>query len=164
MLILCFKMRKNSIVYDSQVVIDVHCRHIGVAIIFGWIFFLKNYRFWLQFLGRLIKSSFCIEFQEKWSSALLQHFPAKNLTSANSLTLIHSLNRKWLVFATNVEPDHPAYPCSLTRLYTVFIMVSLKMIMDSSENGRWIIPFKKFSRLRVKKSVISRIFFTTIGI
>ena len=30
------------------------------------------------------------------------------------------------------------------------ILISLKMITDSSKNGRWIIPFKKFSRLRVK--------------
>ena len=28
-------------------------------------------------------------------------------------------------------------------------LISLKMITDSSKNGRWIIPFKKFIRLRV---------------
>ena len=26
-----------------------------------------------------------------------------------------------------------------------------KMIMSNSKNGRWIIPFKKFSRLRIKE-------------
>ena len=30
------------------------------------------------------------------------------------------------------------------------ILIFLNMIMDSSKNGRWIMPFKKFSRLRGK--------------
>ena len=33
------------------------------------------------------------------------------------------------------------------------------MIMDSSENGRWIITFKKFSRLRVDIEKILRIIY-----
>ena len=36
-------------------------------------------------------------------------------------------------------------------LINFLIKISLKMIMDRSKNGRWIIPFQKFSRLRVKK-------------
>ena len=32
----------------------------------------------------------------------------------------------------------------------VLILISQRMIMDSSKNGRWIISFKKFGRLRVK--------------
>ena len=47
-----------------------------------------------------------------------------------------------------------AHSCSLIRLYTVGWPTSHldipKMIMDSSEPGMCIIPFKKFSRLRVK--------------
>ena len=30
------------------------------------------------------------------------------------------------------------------------ILISLKMIMDSAKNCRWIIPFKKFGMIRVK--------------
>ena len=46
--------------------------------------------------------------------------------------------------------------CSLTRLYYLLISFTfsswypLKMIMDSSKNGRWIILFKNFSRIRVE--------------
>ena len=35
-------------------------------------------------------------------------------------------------------------------LLQVLILISLKMVMESSKNGRWIIPFKEFSRIRVK--------------
>ena len=33
----------------------------------------------------------------------------------------------------------------------VLILIFLKMIMESSKNGRWIITFRKFSRLRCIK-------------
>ena len=57
-----------------------------------------------------------------------------------------------LVFGTNIEPGRPACLYSLTRLYSVESshLVISKMKMDNAKNGRWIIPFKKFSRLRVK--------------
>ena len=41
--------------------------------------------------------------------------------------------------STSMQSDQ-ALKCWLT------ILISLKMIMDSSKNGGWIIPFKKFSR------------------
>ena len=46
-----------------------------------------------------------------------------------------------------------AHPSSLTKLYTVgwptsSSHLSLKIIMVSSKNERWIIPFKNISRLR----------------
>ena len=61
---------------------------------------------------------------------------------------------KRLVFATSIEPGQSALMCSLTRLYNVGWPTSSShldipiMIMDSSINGRWIISFKKFSKLR----------------
>ena len=64
-------------------------------------------------------------------------------------------NQKWLVLATSIEQGQPAYLRSLTRIYTIGCpssnsnFISLKMIMDSSKNARWIIPFQKFGRLRV---------------
>ena len=67
---------------------------------------------------------------------------------------------KWLDFATSLEPGQPAHLCSLTRLYTAgwptsgFHLDIPKMIMDSSQNRRHIIPFKKFSRLRVQGLII----------
>ena len=50
-----------------------------------------------------------------------------------------------LTFATRKEH---ALPCTQARLDTVGFMFS-KMIIDSSINGRCIILFNKFSRLRV---------------
>ena len=52
-------------------------------------------------------------------------------------------------------PGQLAHPCSLTMLYTVgwpsfHILITLKIIVDISKTWRWIIPFKKFSRLRIK--------------
>ena len=50
--------------------------------------------------------------------------------------------------------------CSLTRLYTVgwptlsFHLDIPKIIMDSSKNRGWIIPFMKFSRVRVNSYFI----------
>ena len=43
-------------------------------------------------------------------------------------------NRKWLTFATSIETDQPAYPCSLTRFHQlqVLILLSPKMLNDSS--------------------------------
>ena len=57
----------------------------------------------------------------------------------------------------SMQSDQSLY-CWLTKLH-VLILISLKMIMDSSKNRRWIIPsknerwiipFKKFSRVMVK--------------
>ena len=71
------------------------------------------------------------------------------------LTLI-MLEPKVISFANCIEPGQPSHPCSLTKLYTVgwptshiVSLISLKVIMDSSKKRRWIIPFKKFSRLSV---------------
>ena len=46
------------------------------------------------------------------------------------------------------------HKCSLTWLYICWqsnSKTSLKLIMDSSENGRWTSPFKKFIRVRVRR-------------
>ena len=43
----------------------------------------------------------------------------------------------------------------------VFILISLKMVMDSARNGRWIIPFKKFGMVRVNISRIHTKFTNT---
>ena len=40
------------------------------------------------------------------------------------------------------------------RALQVFILISLKIEMDSFKNLRWIIPFKKFSRLSVDLSLM----------
>ena len=37
----------------------------------------------------------------------------------------------------------------LTDQFQILIFISLKMIMDSIKNGRWIIPLTKFSKLRL---------------
>ena len=37
------------------------------------------------------------------------------------------------------------------NLCGIVALISLKMIIDSTKNRRWIIPFKKNSRLRVKQ-------------
>ena len=60
-----------------------------------------------------------------------------------------------LAFTTSIEPDQAAHPSSLTRLYTVgwptssFPLDIPKMIIDIYRTGRWNIPVKKFSKLRV---------------
>ena len=71
---------------------------------------------------------------------------------------ISSLNRKWSAFATSIEPVQPAHLCSLTKLYTVgwptsglHLDILKKLIKNSSKNGKWIIPFENFSRLRVNR-------------
>ena len=46
--------------------------------------------------------------------------------------------------------------CLLTN-FQVLILIFFKMIMDSSKNGRWIIPLKKFGRLRVNRKYYSKI-------
>ena len=41
--------------------------------------------------------------------------------------------------------------CRLTNLnFSIKVFDIPKMKMDCAKNGRWIIPFKKFGRLRVK--------------
>ena len=86
----------------------------------------------------------------------------------NLLTVLHAwfnltlilLKQTWLVFATSIEPGQPAHhavwPSSilLADHLQVLILISLNMIMDRSKNGRWIIPFKKFSRLKVNECCI----------
>ena len=51
---------------------------------------------------------------------------------------------------------HNAWPCSilLAGHLQVFILISLKTIMDSSKNARWNIPFKKFGMVRVKTALL----------
>ena len=48
-----------------------------------------------------------------------------------------------------VQTDHSLL-WLLAGQFQLLILISLKVILDSSKNGNWIIPFKKFSRLRVK--------------
>ena len=84
------------------------------------------------------------------------------ICNQNTLNLFLPKLEVIIVFATSIEPGQPAYLCSLTWLYTVgaylelqvLILIPLKMIMDSSKNGMWIIPFKKFSRLRLNSIVM----------
>ena len=66
------------------------------------------------------------------------------------LTLILLKPKVISLNATSLEPGQPAHLCSLLLAdqLQVLILISLKLIMESSENGIWIIPFKKFSRLR----------------
>ena len=51
-----------------------------------------------------------------------------------------------LAFATRIEPEQPAlfWPSSilLTDQLQLLILISLKLIIDSSKNGRWIIPLR----------------------
>ena len=67
------------------------------------------------------------------------------------------------VFATSREPGQPAHPYGLIRLYTAgyptssFHLDIPKRIKDSAKNGRWIIPFKKFGRLKVNENHTSNI-------
>ena len=55
---------------------------------------------------------------------------------------------------TSGQSDQALY-CWLTNLR---FFISLKMIMESSKTWRWIIPFYKFSRLRVNVFIGYRIF------
>ena len=41
--------------------------------------------------------------------------------------------------------------CLMADHLQVLILISLKMIMNSSKKGRWIIPVKKISRLNVMR-------------
>ena len=48
-----------------------------------------------------------------------------------------------------ISTAQPLYTvCSPTSMF--HLEFTLKMIMDSSKNGTWIITFEKFSRLKVK--------------
>ena len=71
---------------------------------------------------------------------VFNHYPAKTAK-------MNSLCHQYRVYGM----------CSLTRLCTVGwpasisqFLISLKMIMESSINGWYIIPFKKFGMVRVK--------------
>ena len=75
--------------------------------------------------------------------------------------IIIEVGHVWIVFSLTLillelYMINLCHPCSLIRLYTVgsqlqvLILISWKMIMDRAKNWRWIIPFKKFSRLRAK--------------
>ena len=70
---------------------------------------------------------------------------------SNTAALIILELKGIIVFATSIEPGQPAHLVWLAWLWTVawptevFILISLKMIMDSSKNVGWI----TFSRLRI---------------
>ena len=84
-----------------------------------------------------------------------------NLVSIESFTVFHYLtlilptskvislcHQYWARPAcTSMQSDQDLYywPTQLQ----VFILISLKMIMHSAKNGRWIMPFKKFGMIRV---------------
>ena len=69
---------------------------------------------------------------------------------------LSSCTQKWLGFATSIEPGQNEHTCSLTRLYTIYWPTSSSYLdipkkeIWKSKYWSWIIPFKKFSRLRVK--------------
>ena len=47
-------------------------------------------------------------------------------------------NRKWLAFATSIEPGQLAHPCSLTRLYTVGWPASnFHLNISKNDNGQF---------------------------
>ena len=55
---------------------------------------------------------------------------------------------------TSVQCDQALYCWPTSSWYQVLILISLKMIMDSAKNWRWIIPFKKFGMVSVKTDFI----------
>ena len=57
------------------------------------------------------------------------------------------------IFAYAVREFWPGSILLADQLQDI-ILISLKMVMDSSKNGRWIIPFEKFSLWRVKIKII----------
>ena len=75
------------------------------------------------------------------------------------LVYILSVCITWLVYIPSVLHDwsafhlfvlHDWFTFHLFVLHDWFTLIFLKMKMDRVKNGRWIIPFKKFGRLRVK--------------
>ena len=55
----------------------------------------------------------------------------------------------------SIEPSQTAR--MLADQLQDLILISLKMVIDSSRNGWWIVPLKKFSKLRVTTSIIKKI-------
>ena len=89
----------------------------------------------IQFIKHIIFFFYQFKYKHQMLYKALKHLP------------LSCQNRKWIVFATRIERGQPAHLCSLTRLYTIgwpTLSSHLnipKMIMDSSKNIRWIIPF-----------------------
>ena len=52
-------------------------------------------------------------------------------------------------YPANTESDQP-----LAGQLEVLTLISLKMIMGSAKNVRWIIPFKKFGMVRVNEEPV----------
>ena len=66
------------------------------------------------------------------------------LLEPKAISLCHQYSAR--PACTFVQSDQALY-CYLTT-FQVLVLISLKMIMGSSKNGRWIIPFNKFSRFK----------------
>ena len=89
------------------------------------------------------------EFSESILSTILSY---AGLTLSN-------WTRKWLVYANSTEPGQPEQVIRTVWLGSIMLAGQLQVLnipkkwqksMDSSKNGRWTRPFKKFSKLRVK--------------
>ena len=76
---------------------------------------------------------------------LLPYILTLNLLKLKEISFCHLYRAS--PASTSVQSDQALY-CWLIN--SQVILISLKMIIDSSKNGRWIIPLKKFSRERVK--------------
>ena len=77
------------------------------------------------------------------------------IDNLNDINPYPALPKKWLAFATSIEPGQTAHIAVwsgfilLADQLLYLILISQRIIMDSSKNERWTSPFKKFSRLRV---------------
>ena len=76
------------------------------------------------------------------TSWMFNPYPA-NTESGESLPPV------WSQTSLHIRAVWPG-PILLADQLQVFILISLKMTMESAKNVKWIIPFKKFSMIRVK--------------
>ena len=84
-----------------------------------------------------------------WSLVYLNHSYGLYLTlillKPKVISLCHHYTAR--PACTSIQSDQTLY-WWLTNL-KVFTWISWKMLMESAKNGKWIIPFKKLSRLRI---------------
>ena len=83
----------------------------------------------------------------------VKDYKSKTINLNWYLTLILPTT-KILAFAISIEPGQTAQTVwpgciLLADQLQVFILISLKMIMDKSKNRRWIFPFMKLGMVRV---------------
>ena len=71
--------------------------------------------------------------------------------------IILRISRLQFEIANSIESGQTTWVCKLADQFKVFILISLKMIMDSAKHWRWIIPFKKFGMVRVKSFTLLQV-------